>query len=67
MPPPPVELDAPCPSELDVASRVYGPALPRSPEHARKWQEHARWVSARHEYVQQLDAAAREAWRAMGK
>ena len=50
--------DTPVPSELDVASVVYGGGLPRSPS-AHKWARHSHWTRARNEYLQQLDAEAR--------
>lgn len=42
------------PSELDVASTVYGPALPRSPEED-KWAHHAAYVTARADFIRECD------------
>ena len=50
--------DTPVPSELDVASEVYGSNLPRSPN-TRKWARHSHWTRARNEYLKQLDSEAR--------
>ena len=52
-------LDHGCvPSELDVASRVYGNALPRSPGDG-KWRNHAHWVRARNQYLVRIDHRAK--------
>ena len=48
------------PSELDVATAVYGHALPRSPREG-KWREHAHWVEARRVFLHRIDASARRA------
>jgi hypothetical protein len=55
----PDDADAPpcVPSELDVASAVYGPLLPRSPARAR-WRDHAQWCRARAAFLALVDHLA---------
>ena len=59
----PDDLDSPnSPSELDVASMVYGKSLPRSPVHAR-WRAHDETVTARAQYLVRQDKRAEWQWR----
>ena len=45
------------PSELDIASVVYGPELPRSPLQ-NSWVNHGKWVAMRAVYISDIDKVA---------